>query len=104
MKQWLSYILIILFSFQALPVKELRKLLIKKAITEQVGDESSDSNDTSKQFAEKDIEKLFVHTQLFHLTAIYSMEQVKVALHNLPVFEDHFHPDITTPPPDAAHC
>jgi len=103
MKQWLSYLLIILFSFQALPVKELGKLLIKKAITEQVEDEANGA-DTSKQFAEKDIEKLFMHTQVFHLTAIYSTEQVKVALHNLPVFEDHFHPDVTTPPPDCSSC
>ncbi len=102
MKPWLACILMILFSFQALPVKELGKLLGKKAIQEQVQDESGDTSDASKQFAEKEIEKLFVHSQAFQLTTLVVEEQVKVALHRFHFFEDHFHPDITTPPPDAA--
>lgn len=104
MKQWISFILILLFSFQVLPVKELGKIFIKKNLTEQVQDETDGSSDATKKLNEKELDKLFVHAPTLRLTAMFTEELVKVALHNLPLFEDHFHPDISTPPPDVAVC
>ena len=87
---------------QALPVKELRKLFIKKkAIVEQVQDETDETSESPKDFTEKSVENLFLKS-LLSMSADFSKEQVKVALHNFGILEDHFHPDISTPPPNAA--
>ena len=102
MKPWLSYLLIIIFSLQALPVKELGKLFIKKAIIEKVQDEADESPETLKDSKETTSEKLFLPPFSFTFSAAFTEKKVKVVLHNRLPYEEHFHPDISTPPPDAA--
>lgn len=104
MKQWLSYLLIMLFSFQALPVKELGKLLLKKAAIEQTADETEEDAGAAKELKEKAIEKLYLQAGSLHFNALIADDLAKIALHQLSILAPSFYPDITTPPPDRASC
>ncbi len=102
MKQWLSYLLIILFSLQVLPVKELGKMLLKKAATGQSADDNEEESGAGKDLKEKTIDKLFLTTDGISFRMFITDSLVKTALHYLCHFKASFYPDITTPPPDKA--
>lgn len=104
MKLWVSYLLIILFSLQQLPVKELGKLLVKKSTTEQVQDSDEANNEDTpapKQFKEDPL-KYCLHPVSFHLKEIIITHRVETALHEAHQFIPHFVPDIVTPPPNLS--
>lgn len=106
MKYWVSCLLMILFSLQQLPVKELGKLLVKKTSTEQVedGDGSGTDEDNPsplKQLKEKeDPLKYCMSTVSFQFKEVIVTHQVATALHKAHRLVPHFVPDIATPPPN----
>ena len=101
MKLLLSYFLIILFSLQSLPVKELGKLLVKKSATEQVqdADEEMEKEASSKQWKEYN-QKLYLHSPSYVFHATFTALKVAIALQDAGIIRPHFVPDIPTPPPN----
>lgn len=107
MRFWVSCLLMALFSLQQLPVKELGKLLLKKACTEQSGDDEgnagNDDPPTPKQFKEKeDTDKCYPAPLLFHTREVIVEHRVETALHEAERLVPHFVPEILTPPPNRA--
>ena len=47
MKRWLAYLFLVIFSFQALPVKAIGKLLAKNQMTEEVKSDCDEGNTNS---------------------------------------------------------
>lgn len=99
MRRVLSYMLIILFSFQVIPVKELGKLLLKKAATEQTADLDEDAGSACKKKAEEGTEPVLNET-VIRLNQILSNRQALTALHHRCIIPPHFVPEIATPPPN----
>lgn len=101
MKRLLSYLLILLFSIQALPVKELGKLLLKKAAIEQTADESEE-NGAAKEVKEIEVEKAYLQSGVLIFHRLIANDLIRIALHQLSLSAITYYPDITTPPPDQA--
>lgn len=94
-----AYILIILFSFQVIPVRELGKFMFKKAATEQVQDIDEDQGAACKKKGAEGT-KLLPGVAFFRLRQILSNRQAQTALHIRFIITPHFVPEIPTPPPN----
>ncbi|RYD57691.1 MAG: hypothetical protein EOP56_07910 [Sphingobacteriales bacterium] len=103
-KKWLAYILLCIFSFQVLPVKELGKLLFKGQLTEEIHEESySDAEDLENNKLKKNEEPLKFHMPLDELFARsrYYTHNIMVAIHEADHIPLLYLPDIPTPPPNC---
>jgi hypothetical protein len=104
MRQWLAYILICIFSFQILPVKELGKILFKGQLTEEIHEEAcGDAEDPESVKLKKDGESFKYHNSIneFFARNRYYSHNVMVAIHEADHIPLLYLPDIPTPPPNC---
>lgn len=100
MKKLLAGILLLIISFQALPVKELGKILYLGLITEEIHEIESDTEGTAKIKPVK-LETTYKPDNGYqpvlnrHLYII-----AMIAVHRTDYFLRQFVPDILTPPPN----
>ena len=107
MRVFIAYIFLIVFSLQVLPVKEIGKLLLKGAITEEkvasLGEETEDELPDTDYKLKKGVDPLHNTHQIAVARNIHFSQEVNTILHHHSVYLPAFHvPDIFTPPPNCA--
>lgn len=105
MKKVFALILLIIFSFQVLPVKAISNIIIKKQLTEETDtDYSKNMNDTSDSKLKNDADyfQLFTSYDQDHSRVIYLSHEITTALHVAEKLPSNFIPEILTPPPNSS--
>lgn len=104
MRQWLAYILIAIFSFQVLPVKELGKILFKGQLTEEIHEEGhGDAEDLEDAKLKKDGDPFKFHYPVTEFVARnhFHTHSAMVAIYEADHIPLLYLPDILTPPPNC---
>lgn len=98
MRKLLAGILLLIISFQAMPVKELGKILYQGLITEEIHEIESDTEGKMKPVKLETTDKPdngYEPIQNRHLAVI-----AMIAVHRADHFLRQYVPDILTPPPN----
>lgn len=101
MKHVIAYIFILMFSFQALPVQQLSKLLFKKCTVEECNMcMETDMDDSSEQDIKKETDPFRVITEEEQSRSMHLATVTSVAIQLSEQLPPHYAPDIVTPPPN----
>lgn len=99
MRHFLAYIMLTIFSFQVLPVKELGKLLFKAQLTEEIHEDCETGSDSEMLLKEK---LSYKETPVsYWITQVYLQKKLIVAIHIAAQIAHQHFPDIFVPPPNA---
>ena len=100
MKIFFTYILLTIFSFQVLPVKEIGKLLYKGFMTEEVQDSECSNEEHNVNIIKKEAEAYKPGPIYTSLAAREFGLWVQLAIKQAERMPRQFVPDILTPPPN----
>jgi len=97
-KRYLGYILLFIFSFQYLPVKEVAKVL-KRQSMEQVQDNDDCDNDFPAKEKKDDLNKEFLSFHHIQSKGVNN-NTASATFHRYQHYFQQHAPDTITPPPD----
>ena len=103
MKRCLAYLVIALFSMQALPLRELCKSMLKKSVTEQSADDGEDeglSKEGDCKVKAEDTQKFLAADFTFSASQRFFAAKVGVSLHRHSRLPAAHHFEVATPPPN----
>ena len=101
MKIFFTYLLLTIFSFQVLPVKEIGKLLYKGFMTEEIQDNECSNEEHKVNIIKKEAEVYKPGYIYATLNAKGFSRLVTLAIKQAEHLPRQFVPDILTPPPNA---
>lgn len=99
MRNWIACILLSIFTFQVLPVRELGRILFKGLMTEEIHE--ADHADDGFAKLKKAEPKIFFSSKPVSCQQ-YVAARVQTAIHEAERLPIDFVPEILTPPPNAA--
>jgi hypothetical protein len=98
MRHFLAYIMLTIFSFQILPVKEIGKILFKSQLTEELHEDCAECNNEVK-FKEP---LPFKVPPVYHIRQLICFDmKLAVAIHKASLIMHQHFPDILVPPPNS---
>jgi hypothetical protein len=98
MRQWIAYLMLSIFSFQVLPVKEIGRILFKSLITEEIHEdyEECDEIKFKESLPFRKTVSCAYEQHRFHLE-----QKLALALPESSLIKHQHFPGIFAPPPNA---